>query len=170
MDTSDRAGNFIGLLKVDGANFAVQLVEAGLATVGNGDRLPYISQLQAAEQKAKANAKYIWSEQGAVPSRQARMDAQNLAVAGDTYVPAKDAPFRVALADVEDAQTVYVQLQDPKSVDTRRAIREELQQYTSGTAHNPVKNEVVVPYRSDGSWNRAKVLRVRMRAASRCSS
>ena len=52
--TSDRVGNFIcSVCLLDGTNVSVALVSAGLATVGNADKLPFLQQLHDAEEAAK---------------------------------------------------------------------------------------------------------------------
>lgn len=165
VDTSDRAGNFIGNLSlVGGPNFAVSLVEAGLATVSNAARLPYGQALLAAEASAKAAGKFIWSAEGGVPQRQSRMDAQKNALAADVLRPAAEAEshwLAVSLADVEDGNTVFLHDASPAACEQRKAIREALQAASAGSGYSPAKGEIVCAlFREDGSWNRAKVLNV----------
>lgn len=162
VDTSDRAGNFIGNIQiVGGSNFAVQLVEAGLATVANAERLPYFAQLQAAEQKAKQQQKNIWSAGGSVPSRQVKLETQKAAANPDAYRALNEDWTPVVLADGQDSSTVFLQSNTPEAIEGRRAVQAALQQAAAGSGYAPSKNEMVCAYfKDDGTWNRAKVVNV----------
>lgn len=72
--TSDRVGNFIcSVCLLDGTNVSVALVSAGLATVGNADKLPFLTQLYDAEEEAKEAKRYIWSGSENRPQRSIKM-------------------------------------------------------------------------------------------------
>lgn len=63
VETTDKGGNFIGWLFVDGVNLSLALVEAGLAKVHfTAERSDYYQQMLKAEEEAKSKKINIWSE------------------------------------------------------------------------------------------------------------
>ena len=56
METTDKGGNFIGWLFVEGVNLSLALVEKGLAKVHfTAERSPYYNEMLKAEATAKEN-------------------------------------------------------------------------------------------------------------------
>eukprot|EP00331_Platyophrya_macrostoma_P015618 CAMPEP_0176466252 /NCGR_PEP_ID=MMETSP0127-20121128/37784_1 /TAXON_ID=938130 /ORGANISM="Platyophrya macrostoma, Strain WH" /LENGTH=257 /DNA_ID=CAMNT_0017859389 /DNA_START=126 /DNA_END=898 /DNA_ORIENTATION=- len=123
VDTSDRAGNFIGNL-----NLAASL-------------------LHAAERSAKAAQLNIWSAEGRVPARQSRFDVQNAAASGgDAIQPTMEEGWvPVVLADVADSTTVYLQRNTPEALEAMELVNASIQQAVSGTTTGfvPSKGELV---------------------------
>jgi len=63
VETTDKGGNFIGWLFVEGVNVALSLVEQGLAKVHfTAEKSQYYSAMLAAEEKAKENRLNIWAD------------------------------------------------------------------------------------------------------------
>ena len=161
VDTSDRAGNFIGNITYgpQGKNFAVALVEAGLATVANAERLPYYSNLLAAEKAAKDAKRNIWSAGASVPAKYAKMEAAKQAQDPTSLRATPDAPWEpVVLANVVDGSTVFLQRRTPSAEAQLAAIQTAIEAAAAGEPYLPGKGELVACYyKDDKAWYRAKV-------------
>jgi staphylococcal nuclease domain-containing protein 1 len=168
VDTVDRGGNFIGSLQLvspsNALNFAVQIVEAGLATAANHDRLSYGAQLDAAQAAAKAAKRYIWSEQGNLPSRHLRLEASRRATSS-AITPADAEWVQARLVDVLDSTTVSLQRDDKESQALRQRMHAAIQAIladadTRGERSYAKGETVIVLYHEDGTWNRGKISHV----------
>jgi staphylococcal nuclease domain-containing protein 1 len=162
VDTSDRAGNFIGCVTYgpQNKNFAVALVEAGFATVANAERLPYYSNLLAAEKLAKDAKRNIWSSASSVPAKFAKMQAAMLAADPSSLQAAVGAAWEpVTLANVVDGSSVFLQRRTPAAEAQLAAVSAALQlAASSAEPYVPSKGELVACYyKEDKSWHRAKV-------------
>ncbi|XP_052242771.1 staphylococcal nuclease domain-containing protein 1-like [Dreissena polymorpha] len=63
VETTDKGGNFIGWLFVEGVNLSLALVEKGLAKVHfTAERSPYYNEMLKAEATAKENKLNIWAD------------------------------------------------------------------------------------------------------------
>lgn len=164
VDGSDKGGNFIGSLTIKGKNFAVMLVEAGLASVSNADRLPYHSALVAAEKVAKDAKKFIWSSPSALPQRQQKREAELLKLRPDSFAPCTGSESNwstLTIADVIDGNTVTVQIENAESAAARTAIQAAVNRAVQGAQAEPKKGDVVVAlFKEDKQWYRAKVTNV----------
>lgn len=158
VDTSDKGGNFIGRLMINGKDFAVELAEHGFAAVNNHDRT-----LTAAEEKGRATKKHIWSSPEAIPDRYKVIMEERI----DHSAPVRSTDTqwkKVTITDVVDANTITMQSVDSEG--RRKDIDEACKACRTGDAHvGATRGEIVVAkYVDDGSWNRAKVLSVNNKA------
>ncbi|KEG13466.1 putative RNA-binding protein [Trypanosoma grayi] len=163
--TADKAGNFISSVFLpDGTNFAVSTVEAGLGTVANAERLPFLQQLIDAERRAQSAKKNIWAEGATIPQRAVKLEAERNANAPTSYSrssgpKAEFAPY--VLSEVgDDGYSVYLQECTEEAETAMEMVQDLAKQAASlGSEYTPKRGEVVVAqYKSDKSWHRAKVL------------
>ncbi|EAN80363.1 hypothetical protein, conserved [Trypanosoma brucei brucei TREU927] len=164
---ADKVGNFISSVTLpDGTNFAVAMVEMGFATVANADRLPHNQQLLEAEAKAKAEKRNIWSNNSSVPQRAAKLEAQKIRTGPIRYTSSSGpkAEFQqYMLSEVgENGYSVYLQ-EATEDVEKKLFTMQDLlgQISSSSTEYKPKKGELVAAlYKTDKTWNRAKVVQV----------
>lgn len=166
--SSDRAGNFIGSVTLDnGTNVSVAMVKAGLATVGNADRLPFLNQLLEAEEAAKKEQRFVWSSGENLPQRAAKLETKK-AIKGGMFmpVPPSEAVFNpyIRTEVAEDGLSVYLLPHDEKTQETKETIKELLATLIQSTNSAPCKPSagqiVAVQYAADQEWYRAKITRV----------
>lgn len=163
IETTDKGGNFIGAVYVNGKNFAEMLVEAGLATVAGADRLFYVAELQRAQKLAQEAKRCIWSPKGGVPARQAKREQQQLLSNPDAFVPIADRePISVLITEVSGGTSVWLQPQSDEAIAAYEDITAALATLGEAAPHpNPSRGEnLAAYYKPDKSWLRAKVLTV----------
>ena len=172
VDTCDRGGNFIGALYLSGVNFAITLVEAGFATVYGADRLPYHAELVAAQGRAQQAAKFIWSPEGGLPARQQKRDEASRMANPSALVPApinERSWIPISVTAVSDGLNLSINHESEEAAAERNFVAEALRQppFTGDALpHSPCAGELVaVYYKSDKTWNRAKVISVSAHAA-----
>lgn len=154
VDTSDKGGNFIGKMTVNGKDFATEIVEHGFAAVNNNDR-----SLLAAEEKARGAKKGIWSSPDTLPERYKAMMLERVDLTAP--IAATDRQWKkVTITDVIDANTLT--MQSSEASERRKDIDDACKACRDGVAHvSATRGEIVVAkFVDDGSWNRAKVLTV----------
>lgn len=161
--SSDRGGNFISaVLLEDGTNVSVALVEAGLATIGNADRLPFAQQLADAEATAREAARGIWSAAGGIPQRAAKMEQARAASNPHALARVLDgAKFKgYMLTEVADnGLSVFLQEYGPAIDEAKGRIQDLSNKTVASGEYVPKKGELVVAqYATDKTWCRAKVL------------
>lgn len=166
--SSDRAGNFIAAISLDdGTNVSVAIVKAGLATMGNADRLPFVHQLEDAEMEAKAAKRCVWSEAETLPQRAARMESKK-AAKGGAFIPVSgaDAQFQSYIRTEvgEDGLSVFLQPATEETEETKETIQEMIDTLIQSTNADPCRPSVgqivAVQYKADNGWHRGKVLRL----------
>ncbi|CCW62762.1 unnamed protein product [Phytomonas sp. EM1] len=165
--TSDRGGNFISSVTLpNGINVSVALVEEGLATVGNADRLPFAEQLSASEAAARSAKKNIWSGEGSIPQRAAKIESERSAANSTKLMPMvgdSSSSARYVISEVnEDGLSVYLQEYGPQVDEKKAEIQELLDRTVAASAYTPKKRGelVVVEYKPEKLWCRARVVRI----------
>lgn len=156
VEQTDKAGNFVGYLFVDGKNLSEVLVEQGLATVHfTAERGKYYSSLTAAEERAKAQKLKMWEhvveQEKAAAEEKAAMDVAERSV---KYRP-------VLVTDVFSTLKVAVQfIEDgPKLEQMMRELRSTLaaDPPLPGSV-TPRRGDIVVAkFSVDNQWYRAKI-------------
>eukprot|EP00123_Amoebidium_parasiticum_P022581 comp9044_c0_seq1/m.4227 comp9044_c0_seq1/g.4227 ORF comp9044_c0_seq1/g.4227 comp9044_c0_seq1/m.4227 type:complete len:894 (-) comp9044_c0_seq1:191-2872(-) len=155
IDGMDKVGNFIGTMYVDGTNVSVALVEAGLSSVHfTADRLPYYSQLTAAEERAKAAKLNIWKN--FVEEKKE-----------DTVEEVKEREVKykeVIVTEIIDGRTVYVQNTD-KAVEVEQLMARLNAHFEANPpiagAYAPKAGDLVAAkFYEDKNWYRAKATKV----------
>ncbi|KAH9578646.1 Staphylococcal nuclease (SNase-like) [Trypanosoma melophagium] len=163
--TVDKVGNFISTVYLqDGTNFAVATVEAGLGTVANAERLPYLQQLIDAERKAQSEKKNIWASNSTIPQRAAKLEAERNANGLRSYSrsigPNAEFTSHILSEVGDDGYSVYLQDNTEEAENMMVTLQDLAKQAStiSGEYH-PKRGELVVAqYKADKTWNRAKVL------------
>lgn len=163
--TSDRSGTFIGaVLLADGTNLSVAIVQAGLAAVGNADRLPFYAVLQEAEAAAKAQKRYIWDSNESLPQRVSQMQAKK-AAQGGAFTPFENPQWSsyVCTDVAEDGLSFFLQPNTETVEESKAEISDALELLVecSKQPYKPSVGQLVgVRYTADENWYRGKVLRL----------
>ncbi|RKP24646.1 hypothetical protein SYNPS1DRAFT_33172 [Syncephalis pseudoplumigaleata] len=171
----DKVGGFIGTLWLNDENYAVSLLEQGLARVHgySADQSAHGRQLYAAEERAKHAQlnviqhrlwlPFIWTgyDENKVV---AEAEAAKAAAAADASIPAKVEELRVVVTDIGNAGQLAVQVVD----DGARALEDlmarlsvhEQKADAPAQPYRPRNNELCMArFTEDNQWYRARVCR-----------
>ncbi|CAH1799685.1 unnamed protein product [Owenia fusiformis] len=154
VEATDKGGNFIGWLYVDGVNMSVALVEAGLSKMHfTAERTNYYRALQVAEEQAKTKKKNIWKD-----------------FKESVEVEVKEEPTErkvnyqnVVVTEVTEDLHFFAQ-----SVDNGPQVEKMMEQLRQELSDNPPLPGSYIPKKgdlcaakfTDGEWYRAKVTKV----------
>ncbi|EPY35040.1 hypothetical protein STCU_01280 [Strigomonas culicis] len=171
--TSDRGGNFISAVTLkDGTNLSVALVEAGFATVGNADRLPFCQQLADAEDEARSAGLNIWAKEGGgIPQRAAKLAAERVAsnphkLARVLDETAEFTPYTFTEVG-EDSLSVYLQSNSEATLQAMQKVQPLLEKTVASGEYHPKKDELVVAlYEADSMWCRGKIVKLHKGAST----
>ncbi|KNC80272.1 hypothetical protein SARC_07366 [Sphaeroforma arctica JP610] len=151
VESQDRMGNFIGSAYVNGLNLALALVEVGFASVhsGSAHRLPYGSELEAAEKVAKEKRIGIWTNYVEPKAEEKVEDGPKERKV--TYTP-------VVVSEVTSANQVYVQTV-PQSETADKFLKDLNAHFEANppkTGYTPAKGErIAAKFSDDDCWYRA---------------
>lgn len=161
VDTSDRGGNFIGNLFINGKNFALALLEEGYAAINVGGRSGPSQAFTDAEASARAAKKNIWSSDAAAPGRLQKLGEELKASGALVRASGASAQWRSAtIANVLDGNTIVLHYPEESEVLSR--ISEAVTSLGS-EPHFPSAKKgdlVAALFREDNSWYRARVAKV----------
>jgi staphylococcal nuclease domain-containing protein 1 len=169
---TDKGGNLIASISIDGTSIAEALCEEGLATVHfSADRYGNIqTALYEAEARAKAARKNIHKDYDPVAEAAAEA-ARQAAYAGGggggdgggraSKGPRVKAFKPVTVVHVEDATTFYGTYVDEAAAAKLAEVMKVLAEAKHEGGHTPKKNELcAAKFAADESWYRARVLSV----------
>ncbi|CCW70593.1 unnamed protein product [Phytomonas sp. Hart1] len=165
--TSDRGGNFIASVMLpNGTNVSLALVEEGLATVGNADGLPFVDKLFAAEEDARSAKKNIWSGDGSIPQRAAKVEAEQRAAISTQLVLLTNnssSSTNYTISEVsEDGLSVYLQEYGLETDEKKAQIQDLINRTVSASVYLPKKKGelLVAEYKPEKLWCRASVVKI----------
>ncbi|XP_060573863.1 staphylococcal nuclease domain-containing protein 1-like [Ruditapes philippinarum] len=155
VETTDKGGNFIGWLFVDGVNLSLSLVEQGLAKVHfTAERSVFYPQMLKAEEAAKAQKLNIWSKYEEPTVEKPEDEPQERQV---TY-------RNVVVTEVNDDLRFYAQTVEngPRLEQLMEELRVEMDSNPPlPGAYTPKKGDTcAAKYSEDKQWYRAKVEKV----------
>lgn len=155
VEATDKGGNFIGWLYVDGMNLSVALVEEGLAKVHfTAERSSHFKALQNAESKAKESKLNVWS----------RYEEPKEEVVQENEVLERKVSYKtVVVTEVTSEMHFYAQ-----NTETGPLLETLVEQMRSDLDNNPPlpgsytpkKGDLCAAKFSDGEWYRARVEKV----------
>eukprot|EP01134_Creolimax_fragrantissima_P005771 CFRG5771T1 len=150
VESQDRMGNFIGSAYVNGLNLALALVEVGFASVhsGSASRLPFGSDLKAAEEKAKEKKIGIWTN---YVEKKEEAIAEGPKERKVTYTP-------VVVSEVMSANKVYVQTAPQSEVADQflKDLNAHFEAEEPTTGYTPKAGEkIAAKFSEDKCWYRA---------------
>ncbi|XP_022908359.1 staphylococcal nuclease domain-containing protein 1 [Onthophagus taurus] len=160
IESTDKAGNFIGWLWVDNNNLSVALVEEGFATVHpTADRSEYFKQLKRAEDSAKQRKLKRWKDYV-----EEKEDEQQK-IEEDNANPERSVNYEeVVVTEVTPEGTFFAQhYQNGSKAELLVAkMRQEFQANPPlPGAYNPKRGDTcAAKYTVDDEWYRAKVEKV----------
>jgi staphylococcal nuclease domain-containing protein 1 len=154
VESMDKGGNFIGWLYVDGLGLSTSLVEEGLAKVHfTAERGNHFKQLQAAEAKAKAANKALWTLHEEPKEEVVEAEVLDRKVNYQTVI----------ITEITKELHLFAQNAEtgPSLVTLMEQLRSELSANPPLTgAYAPKKGDLCAAKFTDGEWYRARVDRV----------
>ena len=159
VETSDRGGNFIGALYINGKNFALSLLEEGYAAINVSGRSGPSQQWSDAEAAAREIGKGIWSSPSAAPQRLQKL-SEDLKDSGALVRPIGAAWRSATIANVIDGNTIV--LHYPEEAEILSRVSEAVTALGSeGPFPGAKKGDLVAAlFREDNSWCRGKIVKM----------
>jgi len=159
VESHDKGGTFIGTLFLNKKNFAVTLLEEGLASLHtpSATRSPFFNELNEAEALAKQQKKQIWTnydEAAEAAKRKQELEEQE-------NQKNKNDHLRITVTEVVDASSFYVQI-DSEELHQLDDLMKQLQTVASSNElpHNyepKVRDLVACKFSEDDVWYRAQI-------------
>lgn len=159
VESTDKAGNFIGWLWIDNVNLSVALIEHGYAAMHpNADRSKYYRELKNAEDSAKAAKLRRWKNYVEEHEEEQKVEE-------DRANPERASNYEeVVITEVTREGTIYAQLvsKGPKAEAMSVKLRQEFQANPPlPGAYTPKRGDIcAAKYSVDDEWYRAKVEKV----------
>eukprot|EP00475_Leptophrys_vorax_P017560 TRINITY_DN2419_c0_g1_i1.p1 TRINITY_DN2419_c0_g1~~TRINITY_DN2419_c0_g1_i1.p1 ORF type:complete len:990 (-),score=358.13 TRINITY_DN2419_c0_g1_i1:152-3121(-) len=160
VESLDKGGNFLGNLLYGRNNLAVDLLQAGLASVygPSADRSKYKDQLYAAERSAKANKIALWHNYVEKPVEE--QPATEEAAAGDEKedeVAADNSKLSlITVTEIVDPVNFYFQFADNKNLATIEERLAILGAAAGNPCTEPEKGRIYAGLYNDEKWYRCK--------------
>eukprot|EP01121_Diplochlamys_sp_Union-15-3_P000451 TRINITY_DN1040_c0_g1_i3.p1 TRINITY_DN1040_c0_g1~~TRINITY_DN1040_c0_g1_i3.p1 ORF type:complete len:830 (-),score=222.02 TRINITY_DN1040_c0_g1_i3:50-2539(-) len=161
--TCDKAGNFLGRLFVDGQDFAIKLLEEGLAEI---NRIAlrgkdYENDYRAAEKKAKDANKNLWKDYDPVAEEEKIKKRKEELKEKD--VQFKPESWNIVVTEILDGSNFYFQIvgAEAKALEDMMKTFGE-QDFASLNAFTPTKEGqlVIAQFSVDGNWYRGVVEKI----------
>jgi len=157
VESTDKAGNFIGWLWVENLNLSVALVQEGLAEVhSSAESSEFYRQLVNAEEAAKSNKLKMWKNYNPEEEKEKHEEEQ--------VSERKVEPQKVFVIEVTPDLHVFVQLEEQgaKLENMLAKLRQELDTNPPlPGAYNPKKGDLcAAKFSEDDLWYRAKIEKV----------
>lgn len=170
VEASDKGGNFIGWLYIEGKNLSVTLVEEGLSKVlPQAERSPHGKLLFELEDKAKAAKKGVWEdyvEPAPAPVEESQEESEPATTDTDTQPPPerKTNYKKMVVSEVVSSCHFWAQLceQGPKLNDLMKQLQSDLAANPPlPGSFTPKKGSLcVAQFSGDGLWYRASIEKV----------